>query len=66
MALTPSWRCLLNYVSFMSHSEPNISGLVSVTGEENSPGFIVAGDHPGDTEEAAEFITALNTFYIFI
>lgn len=50
----------------MSHSEPNISGLVSVTGEENSPGFIVAGDHPGDTEEAAEFITALNTFYIFI
>lgn len=50
----------------MSHSEPNISGLVSVTGDENSQGFIVAGDHPGDTEEAAEFIPALKTFHTFI
>lgn len=50
----------------MSHSEPNISGLVSVTGDENSQGFSVAGDHPGDTEETAEFITALKDFYIFI
>lgn len=50
----------------MSHSEPNIPGLVSVTADENSRGFTVAGDHPGDTEEAPEFITPLKTFYTFI
>lgn len=49
----------------MSRSEPNMSGLDSVTGDENSQGFIVAGDHPGDTEEAAEIVTALKTFYLF-
>lgn len=42
-----------------------MSGLDSVTGDENSQGFIVAGDHPGDTEEAAEIVTALKTFYLF-
>lgn len=50
----------------MSLSEPNICGLVSVTGDENSQGFIVAGDHPSDTEEAAEFISALKTFHLFL